>query len=321
MGICLRPPLAAFIFVFAALLAIATDAPATQVSAQEPPKYIALGDSLTFGVGASEPNQAGFVALVHDALERSERFADTGIDLINLSAPGAISSDLSQPGGQVQLAVNEIQRSADVPIITIDIGGNDLLALAGAGSPCLTDLATEPCRTAMGGILTTLQTHLDEALRALRAAAPNASIVVVDLYNPFSGTGDIREQIADVGVQRINGVIAATAADPSLGTKLATVFQLFQGRGLQWISADGIHPNDDGHAVMAEVVLAALDGRQPAISEALLSVPPDPVSVQGSQPVAESGDDVPLIILAIAIATVFIAGGVVVGAFFVVRGR
>jgi lysophospholipase L1-like esterase len=276
---------------------------------------------LTFGVGASEPNQAGFVALVHDALERSERFADTGIDLINLSAPGATSPDLSQPGGQLQLAVNEIQRSADVPVITIGIGGNDLLALAGADSPCLTDLATAPCQTALGEILSDLQTHLGATLRALREAAPEASIVVVDLYNPFSGTGDIRELIADVGVQQINGVIAATAADPSLGTKLATVFQLFQGRGLQWISADGIHPDDDGYAVMAEVVLAALDDRQPAISDELLSVPPDPVSVLGSPPVAGNGDGVPLVALVIAIVTAFIAGGVVVGAFFVVRGR
>ena len=321
MGRCLRPPLAAFILICATLLALSADAPARHVSAQEPPKYIALGDSLAFGVGASEPNQAGFVALVHDSLERSERFAGTGIDLINLSSPGATSPDLSQPGGQLQLAVNEIRRSADVPVITIDIGGNDLLALAGANSPCLTDLATEPCRTALGEILSDLQTHLGETLRALREAAPNASIVVVDLYNPFSGTGDVRELIADVGVQRINGVIGATAADPSLGAKLATVFQLFQGRGLQWISADGIHPNDDGYAVMAEVVLAALDDRQPVISDELLDVPLDPVLVFGSPPVSGNGDNVPVGILAIAIVTAFIAGGAVVGAFVVVRGR
>jgi lysophospholipase L1-like esterase len=320
MGRRLRPPLAAFIFICATLLAASISASPAQVSAQEPPRYIALGDSLTFGVGASEPNQAGFVALVHDALERSERFAGTGIDLINLSAPGATSPDLSQPGGQLQLAVNEIQHSADVPVITIGIGGNDLLALAGADSPCL-DLATTPCQTALGEILSDLQTHLGGTLRALREAAPDASIVVVDLYNPFSGTGDIRELIADVGVQQINGVIGATAADPSLGAKLATVFQLFQGRGLQWISADGIHPNDDGYAVMAEVVLAALDDRQPAISEELLSVPSDPVSVLGSPPVTGNGDDVPLVALVIAIVTAFIAGGVVAGAFFVVRGR
>jgi len=317
----LRSPLAALIFICATLLAAPIGAPAAPLSAQEPSIYIALGDSLTFGVGASEPNQTGFVALAHDALERSERFAGTGIDLINLSAPGATSSDLSQPGGQLQLAVNEIQRSADVPVITIGIGGNDLLALADADSPCLTELETAPCQTALGEVLSDLQTHLGASLRALREAAPNASIIVVDLYNPFSGTADIRELIADVGVQRINGVITATAADPALGAKLASVFQLFQGRGLQWISADGIHPDDDGHAVMAEVVLAALDGRPPAISDDLLSVPPDPVLVLGSPPLVENGDGVPTVALVIAIVVAFVAGGVVVGAFFVVRGR
>jgi hypothetical protein len=186
----------------------------------------------------------------------------------------------------------------------------------------LTDLATDPCVEALSEVLNDLQTHLGNTLRALRSASSEASIVVIDVYNPFSGTGDIRELIADVGVQRLNGVIAATAADPELGAQLATVFQLFQGRGKQWISNDGIHPNDDGHAVIAEVVLATLDGRQPAIAEELLKVPPDPVTVIGAPPASSDGDNgVAVLVLVIAIALAFIAGGVVVGAFFVVRGR
>lgn len=315
----LGPPLAAFLFACAALFSVLPGSH-PPVAAQDPPKYIAIGDSLAFGVGASEPNQAGFVALVHDALERSDRFSVSGIDLRNLSAPSATSPDLSQPGGQTQLAVSEIERSSGVPIITVNIGGNDLLDLAGPNSPCLTDLAAGLCVEVLSGVLSDLQTHLGNTLLALRQAAPDASIVVVDLYNPFSGTGDIRELIADVGVQRINGVIAATAADPETGAQLATVFQLFQGRGNQWISNDGLHPNDDGHAVIAEVVLATLDGRQPLISGELLSVPPDPVAFTGSPIVSGGGGGVPAYVLVIAIFAAFAAGGVVVGAFFVVRG-
>lgn len=315
----LGPPLAAFLFAAAALLALLPDSDAPVV-AQDPPKYIAIGDSISFGVGASNSNQAGFVALVHDALERSDRFTGSGIDLLNLSVPSAISSHLSQPGGQTQLAVNEIGRSSGVPIITVNIGGNDLLDLAAPDSPCLSDLATDPCVQALSEVLSQLQTHLGDTLRALREAAPAASIVVIDLYNPFSGTGDIRELIADVGVQRINGVIAATAADPKVGAELATVFQFFQGRGGQWISNDGIHPNDNGHAVIAEVVLATLDDRQPVISDELLSVPLDPVTVRGSSVAAGNDDGVPLLVLVIAMLAAFAAGGIVVGAFFVVRG-
>lgn len=314
----LRPPLAAFLLLFSALPFIAPPSPA---SAQETPKYIAIGDSLSFGLGATDANQTGFVALVHEALEGSERFAFSGIDLLNLSAPGATSPDLMQTGGQLQLALSEVSRSASPPVITVTIGGNDLLDLADADSPCLNDVQTEPCLNELGETLGTLQANLGEVLDALREASPEANIVVVDLYNPFSGTGDIRELLADAGVQRINGVIGAATSDADRRVDLASVFQLFQGRGRQWIASDGIHPNDDGHSVIAEVVLAALDGRDPRIPNELLDVPPDPVSVIGGSAGTDGGDGVDVIVAVIAVVLAFLAGGVVTGAFFVVRDR
>jgi lysophospholipase L1-like esterase len=315
----LGPPVAAFILL-SFLLALSS--PSTHAGTeQETPKYIAIGDSLSFGLGASEPNQTGFVALVHSALEGSDRFSTSGIDLVNLSAPGATSPDLLQSGGQLQLALSEISRSALPPVISVTIGGNDLLDLADADSPCLNEIDTEPCLDEVGATLADLQSNLGDVLESLRSASPEAILVVVDLYNPFSGTGDIRELIADAGVQRINGVMAATASDPDLRARLATVFQSFQGRGRQWIAPDGIHPNDNGHAVIAEIVLAALDGREPRISEELLNVPPDPVSVIGAAP--SSGDDggVPVVVLVLAIVAAFVAGGALTGAFFIVRGQ
>lgn len=315
----LGPPLAAFLFL--SFLLILTSSSAGFGIAQETPKYIAIGDSLSFGRGASEPNQTGFVALVHDALEGSERFSSSGIQLVNLSVPGATSADLMQTGGQLALALNEISRSTVPPVISVTIGGNDLLDLADADSPCLNEIETGPCLGEVGETLASLQTNLGAVLESLRDASPEAILVVVDLYNPFSGTGDIRELLADAGVQRINGVIAATASDPELRARLASVFQPFQGRGKQWIAPDGIHPNDNGHTVIAEIVLASLDGREPRISNELLSVPPDPISVIGAS--SPSGDDggVPALVLVLAIVLAFVAGSAVTGAFFVVRGR
>lgn len=313
------PPLAAFLLLFSTLILGLSVANAA--ATQETPKYIVIGDSLSYGLGASEPSQTGFAALVHDALEGSDRFSDTGIDFINLSAPGATSPDLLEVGGQLQLALAEIERSASAPVITVAIGGNDLLDLADADSPCLNDVQTEPCLAELGQTLTTLQSNLGEVLTSLREASAEANIVVVDLYNPFSGTGDIRELLADAGVQRINGVIGASASDPGLRADLASVFQFFQGRGNQWIASDGIHPNDNGHAVIAEIVLAALGDREPHISDELLSVPPDPISVLGSVPQAGGDDGVGVAVLLIAIVVAFLAGGAVTGAFFVVRGR
>lgn len=314
------PPRAAFLFLplLAAVCALLAFQPPA-VQAQETPKYVAIGDSLAYGLGASEPGSDGFVARVHRALETSDRFGDSGIELINLSVPGATSDDLLRPGGQLDNAVREIQQS-DVPMISIDIGGNDLLALADVNSPCLTELQTEPCLAQLGETLNALQANLAVVLQRLREAAPDATIVVVDLYNPFSGTGDIRELIADVGVQQINGVIGAAVSNPELNVELASVFTYFQGRGNQWVSNDGIHPNDDGHAVIAEVVLATLDGRDPALPERLVGVPPDPV-LTSSRPEANDDGGISTVVLLVAVALAFIAGAAVSGAFFVVRGR
>lgn len=314
------PPLAAFLLLAASLVLSSSSTANGSVQAA-PPRYIAIGDSLSFGLGASEANQTGFVALVHDSLEGSERFATSGIDLINLSSPGATSPDLMQPGGQLQLALNEISRSESPPVISVSIGGNDLLDLADADSPCLNDIQTGPCRDELGQSLSDLQTNLEQVLQSLRDASPEASIVVVDLYNPFSGTGDIRELLADAGVRQFNGVISATASGPDLHVSLASVFQIFQGRGRQWIASDGIHPNDDGHSVIAEIVLAALDGREPRISNELLSVPPDPISVFGSGSSTTDDGGIPVVVLVLAIVLAFAAGGAVTGAFFFVRDR
>src|SRR3989442_11322343 len=276
MGHRLLPLLAAFLF-----LGLLAPAPST-TGAQQAPVYLALGDSLAFGVGASNPSTTGYVGRVYETLKKSERYQATGLELANRSVPGAKSTDLLAPGGQLDSAVNLIsQRQQDaspaaneVEIITIDIGGNDLLALVAPGSPCLQSASVEPCRAAFGDVLKAIQSNLTEAVRRLRQAAPAAIIVVVDLYNPFSGTGDLREPIAELGVGQANGVIGAAVANAELQAREASVFQLFSGRGGQWIAPDGIHPNDNRPAVIAEAVIAAIAGREPTIPENLLSMSP-----------------------------------------------
>src|SRR5436309_12120294 len=67
--------------------------------------YIALGDSLSAGNGASDRTTTAFVPLVHKAL-------GPNVDLLNLGIPGHTSQDLIK--GQLDRAVSEIkQRKAD----------------------------------------------------------------------------------------------------------------------------------------------------------------------------------------------------------------
>ncbi len=328
MGKFALPPLAAFLFLALCVLPAAA-APSGQAVA---PAYMALGDSLAFGVGVPDPSSSGYVALVHDALRGSERYREVGLDLVNLASPGATSSDLVAPGGQLDAAITEIGRRQEagassaekVEIISIDIGGNDLLALATRDSPCIKDPSGDACRERLGQTLSALQRNLTETLRRLREAAPEAVIFAIDLYNPYSGTGNSLEGIADLGVQELNGVTGAVTADPGLGVKMVDVYELFRGRGRQWIAADGIHPNENGHKVIAEVLLAAIDNRQPAIPAALLAETPaatiDP-SLASNKDGLDSGGIDDLVLLAIAVPIAFAAGVLLTAGYFLARGR
>ena len=314
MGRLLLPLLAAFLSLGLLL---------TGAQAKETPAYVALGDSLAFGVGASDPAAQGYVGLTFDGLRKSDRYRERGLELVNLSVPGATSSDLLLPGGQLQAALREISERQDdrVEIISIDIGGNDFLALGTPGSSCLSDPLGDPCRQRFVDLVDGLQANLTQVVRSLRDAAPRADILIVGLYNPYSGTGTALEVPADFVIQQLNDVLRSVAADPDLRAKMADILDLFGGRGAQWIAADGFHPNDKGYTVIAEALLAAIQSREPNIPEELLAEPAAPTSVQPlADPSPNGGGPDLLFWLAIVIPAAFLGGAVISGAYFLARG-
>jgi lysophospholipase L1-like esterase len=320
MGKRIRPPLAAFLFLALSLSPIFTAGAHAQSSA---PLYLALGDSLAFGVGADSPAEQGYVGLTEAALKAEPRFAGSGLDLLNLSAPGATSADLLEPDGQLDRALAEIESRAgdsssanDVAIISLSIGGNDLLNLAEPNAACAQLASSQSCQAALNGVLDGLRQNLLDVLGRLHTAAPSAEIYVLDLYNPYSGSDSARELIASVGVQQVNGVITSVAANAGFGAKLASVFDLFEGRAKQWIAQDGIHPNNDGYRVMAEVVEATIEGRPVSLPADLLATPSDAVATP--QP---DGGGVDTIVVLLAVAVAFVAGASLSAAYFVMRGR
>jgi lysophospholipase L1-like esterase len=315
----LPPPVAAFLFFSLAALS-----PAPQAHAADTPAYLALGDSLAFGVGASNPAAEGYVALTGQSLLLNDRWSERGLEVVNLSEPGATSTDLVEADGQLEHAVTEITERLDnedandqVEIISVDIGGNDLLALAEPDSPCFDDPAGSPCRVRINATLSDLQQNLTHILTRLRQAAPQAEIYVIDLYNPYSGTGESLEVIADIGVQMINGVLAAVASDEALGVRFVSVYELFEGRGEEWVAPDGIHPNNDGHRVISEALTAAIEGRD-IILPSDIAQPP---SVTPSNSDNDGDDGVSTTMLFILLPVAFVAGSVVSAAYFLTRGR
>ncbi len=308
-----------------ALLALAPLAAPEGAAAKVAPVYLALGDSHAFGVGATNPAAEGYVALTADAL-RDGAFASTGLELVNLSEPDATSTDLVAPGGQLEQALAEIAtRQADevtgdagtIALISIDVGSSDLSELSEPDSPCYEAASSGPCRNALSAMLGALQANLTLVLRELRAAAPAADLYVVDVFHPYLETGDPQKAIAEIGVQQVNGVIAAASSDEDLAVHLVTVHELFKGGGEHWVAPDGVHPNNDGHRVLAEALIAAIEGRDVALPTDLTQPPDPPPSAN------EGGDDtgIGLAWLLVIVPVAFASGAIVSAAYFAVRSR
>lgn len=233
--------------------------------------YLALGDSLSEGIGASSPDANGFVPLVHQGLGE-------GVESLNLGHSGDTSQDLLDHG-HLDEAVDEIEErngdaeeTNDVRLVTLEIGGNDLLRLYFSlvqtrVCPDLETALEKPeCSDALAAALEGFQPNLAAALDRLRQADPELPIVLLTLYNPFGhlpGTAELGELSLEGRPdtpfpEGLNDIIRAQAEQRD-GIVLVDLYPLFEGRSQQLIAGDFIHPNDEGYRVMAEAVLEAIE--------------------------------------------------------------
>jgi len=216
--------------------------------------YVALGDSLAANVGADSPWD-GYVSRVHHQLEERDG-RDYG--LFNLGVPGETSGSLVA-GGQLDEALAFIEANR-VAYITVDIGANDLLGHL-TSPECSADLDAPTCRDRLDGALAAYEENLPQLLAALREAAPEATIVFLLAYNPFSlGTGIAFEEETSITLDRLNDLAAAAAT--AAGILVADGFTPMQGTAayttLMLSSPPDIHPNALGYDVLAQAVVAAL---------------------------------------------------------------
>ena len=254
----------------------------------DPPLYLALGDSLAAGVGASNPSQTGYVGLVFDALrtEPSSPYAGVDLTLLNLGNPGETTTSMLASGDQMEQAMAEIEsrRSDGVDgneavVISIDIGANDFIPLVLGDSPCLPNPLAQACQDAAASALTTFRANFADIMRRLRAAAgPEVEIVAVGLYNPLSGSGGSFDAVGDAAVELFNSTVAAAATDRDIRAIFADVFIYFDGRGAELTHAaelpPDVHPNDSGHYLLALAVVTALGLPPEAVATPPSGAPP-----------------------------------------------
>jgi lysophospholipase L1-like esterase len=196
--------------------------------------YLALGDSLAFGVTAEgvpvDPTCAaqpsyGYVCLFFRYLKQQQ----PDLTLLNLSHPLEDSCEVLNGYGPGSPCTRALDAPIAAPLpqaiaflqahagqvnpITVNIGGNDLL-------PLLPNAAVDPLGTAaqLPKVFSTFSKNLDTLLSQLRTAAgPSTSIIVINQYNPLGGIPSPPlpsglPQIAVSAIGGMNNVVKSEAA-------------------------------------------------------------------------------------------------------------
>jgi lysophospholipase L1-like esterase len=234
--------------------AIASSAPLNRPTV--PPgigsEYMALGDSVAYGLGAPVPNDQGFAGLFYNNyLKRVQPDLTT---YRNLAVPGETSTSfISGSNGnktkpQLQRALDELDAAAKagrrVSPVTLTIGGNDMLEARGKSN------------AEREAALVRFDTNLSQILDELKANAGQADLIVTTYYNPY-GYSSGGDDFETSWVQRFNDTIKRRAEEH--GDKVADFFSPVRGheQALTWIGVGDVHPNTAGHPVLAQALWKA----------------------------------------------------------------
>ncbi|MCQ2471503.1 MAG: SGNH/GDSL hydrolase family protein [Clostridia bacterium] len=202
-------------------------------------KYLVLGDSIGYGAGVLNSDEACFGRIVADT---------TGFDFTNDAINGYRTSDLIK-----HLEKEKI--SADVKvadIISISIGGNDFLR--GDMSSLISE-AKNGNYTRFDEITAEFYENFCKIIAKIKELNPNATIIVQTLYNPGN---DFVKEAYQQGADRLNARYRQYIAENVGAYELIDVAKAFAGHS-EYIAPDYIHPNAEGNVVIAKLVLAKLN--------------------------------------------------------------
>ncbi|WP_408011178.1 GDSL-type esterase/lipase family protein [Pseudalkalibacillus sp. A8] len=192
--------------------------------------YIALGDSLTKGVGASAHERSFTASFFHGIKQTKD------CRYINLGKSGRSSGELLQLLTDSKIC-DLLKRATHV---TITIGGNDMIR-------------AYQNNFNLSGIIRTIRTlkqNLEYILQSITDLNPDTHIFLMGLYNP--GTSDHKlYKVATQLIRRINRIYEGTATQ--FGVNIIIPMDSFLNK--PYLLADEVHPNDQGYKIITDLFL------------------------------------------------------------------
>ena len=272
----------ALLLVLATLLSLAVGSvPASAETAMTPsslgvaPLYLALGDSVAYGVGAVVPPHGGYVARLHHRLLSELTCWPVRWPISipscfalwrdNHAVPGATTESVIRDQLPPVIAELESRNSDalpfnDVRVVTVTVGGNDVFGpvVAACAQP-----SAASCAPAVAAQLGQVAENLPVILNGLRAAAgQHTTIAIMTYYNPLASChlSDLTA-LADVVLEGgpvagdgtsplgLNDIIRQSARDA--GAVVAESYGRLSADDLVG-GGDCLHPDGSGHAIIAD---------------------------------------------------------------------
>ncbi|MFZ7944305.1 MULTISPECIES: SGNH/GDSL hydrolase family protein [Bacillaceae] len=225
---------------------------AAQVLAQIPADFyprkltiVSAGDSLTQGVGDST-GQGGYLPYLKTMLEKEKGIQE--VDFYNFGVKGNRTTQLLKRLKTPEM--KDVLQRADLIILTI--GGNDIMKVVkdNISNLQISDFIKEK---------DSYRGHLTQIIDTIVQENPNASIVLVGLYNPFSmWFSDIKEM--DQIVAEWNQVGQHVIANYP-HTYFVEIEDVFLNAAENLLYTDHFHPNDKGYELIAERLNETLSER------------------------------------------------------------
>ncbi|TCP53371.1 lysophospholipase L1-like esterase [Tumebacillus sp. BK434] len=222
----------------------AQPAVAVDKKADDPLLIVAIGDSLTKGIG--DTSGKGYVGNLKSRLEA----AGQKVNVQNLGISGLESTELvksvQNPGVQ--------QYFQDAELIMVSIGGNDITHSIGGVDKLIgakgvdenTILETQAAYTK----------NVQEVLASIRKSNAKTPVIVLGLYNPFEGLFEDQGKSDQLLLDWNENLRKVAQAYPHV--KVVPMFDLFQWNNSTLLSYDHFHPNNEGYAKMAERIYSGL---------------------------------------------------------------
>lgn len=239
--------------------------------------YLSLGDSLAFGyqpnlVARGDTNPADYRSYAEDYAAIAPR-----LRLVNYGCPGETTTTFVDGGcpwsaplhssygaAPSQLGATTAFLTAHpgrVSLVTLDIGSNDLLALV-YGCQATDPSNLQACLSAgLPAVLTTMATNITAILGTVHQLAPNARIVLFNLYNPLALELPSSDQLISAVNQQLAQVATANHAQvadafDAINIAAGSIFEKLSICLLTWecTSYANVHPNTLGYLALTSAL-------------------------------------------------------------------